>query len=171
MSAKCQKQTWMPWRAIPTSTVSIKKEPCMPLGLISDADAEKKRAPALGERAPAGIGIGSPNLCRSAVLLLAAVGAVGVVVVAWSPVRIADLASLVKTAATACKVTGSSAAISCFSTAFYEITAAETAFRSTFAARPTSQRFMVVEHDNAGNQHNDANRQFPRHDISLLLQG
>ena len=86
-------------------------------------------------------------------LLLAAVGAVGVVVVAWSPVGIADLASLVKTAATACKVTGSSAAISCFFTAFYEITAAETAFRSNFAARPTSQRFMVVEHHNAGNQH------------------
>jgi hypothetical protein len=56
---------------------------------------------------------------------------------------------LVKTAATACKVTGPSAAISCFFTAFYEITAAETAFRSTFAARPTSQRFMVVEHHNA----------------------
>jgi hypothetical protein len=46
-----------------TSTTSIEKEPGMPLSLNSDAAAEKKRAPALGERAPAGIGIGSPNLC------------------------------------------------------------------------------------------------------------
>jgi hypothetical protein len=141
----------------PTGTASIEKEPGMPLWLISDADAEKERAPALGERVPAGIGI-HPICADNAVLLLAAVGAGGVVVVAWSPVGIADLASLVKTAATACKVTGSSATISCFFTAFYEITAAETAFPSTFAARPTSQRFMVVEHHNAGKQRNHGNR-------------
>jgi len=52
----------------------------------------------------------------------------------------------------------------------YEITAAETAFRSTFADRPTSQRFMVGEHQSAGKQRNHGNRQFLPYDIPLPLQ-
>src|SRR5882724_6483579 len=38
---------------------------------------------------------------------------------------------------------------------------------SLINSRPGADKRMRI----AGNQHNDANRQFPRHDISLLLQG
>ena len=44
MSAKCQKQTFNAFASSSTSAASIEKEPSIPLSLISDADAEKKRA-------------------------------------------------------------------------------------------------------------------------------
>jgi hypothetical protein len=119
--------------------------------------------------------MGRASICPgNAALLLAAVGAVGVVV-ARSPVGIGDLASVVKYA-TACKVARSSAAKSSFAfTASAEITAVETASQSTIVgatsvkapavaaskpAAPTSQRCMVGERQSAGKQHNDGNRQF-----------
>ena len=127
------------------------------------------RHPHESERPQAMVGA---SICPgNAPLLLAAVGVVGVVV-AGSPVRIADLASMVKYA-TACKVARSSAAKSV--TASAEITAVETASQSTIVgassvkapavaaskpAAPTSQRFMVGERQSAGKQHNDGDRQF-----------
>jgi hypothetical protein len=38
------------------------------------------------------------------------------------------------------------------------------------SAAPTSKRFMVREHQSAGKQCNDGNRQFLPHDILLMLQ-
>jgi len=38
------------------------------------------------------------------------------------------------------------------------------------SAAPTSKRFMVGEHQSAGKQCNDSNRQFLPHDILLMLQ-
>jgi hypothetical protein len=84
----------------------------------------------------------------------------------------------------ACKVTESSAAKSSAAVAAAaETTAVETASQTTpveatsakapavaASTATTSQRFMVGEHQSAGKQRNDGNRQFLPHDIPLLLQ-
>jgi len=80
-----------------TRAASIEKEPGMRLSLISDADAEKSGGRYESGR-PRAIGIGSSISQEAALLIAAAVVAVGVVV-ARSPVGIADLASVVKSPA------------------------------------------------------------------------
>jgi len=71
-----------------------RKRAGMRLSLISDADAEKSGGPRYESGRPRAIGIGSISQ-EAALLIAAAVAAVGVVV-ARSPVGIADLASVVK---------------------------------------------------------------------------
>jgi hypothetical protein len=163
----------------------VEKELGKPLSLFS-ADPKKKRAPAATRaRARKLSGLDHPIwFGNAAILIAAAVSAVGVVV-ARSPVGIADLASVVKSPAD-CKVTESLAAKSSFAvTASAETTTMETASQSTTVeatsakapavaackpAAPTSQRFMVSEHQGAGKQQNDGNRRFLPHDIPLMLQ-
>ena len=74
----------------------MEKEPSIPLSLISDADAEKKRAAPWAR--PRAIGIGSYNWSHERCGLLATISPVGVVV-ARSPVGIVGLASVVKSPA------------------------------------------------------------------------
>jgi hypothetical protein len=72
-----------------------RKRAGMRLSFISDADAEKSGGPRYESGRPRAIGIGSSISQEAALLIAAAVVAVGVVV-ARSPVGIADLASVVK---------------------------------------------------------------------------
>lgn len=93
LRAKCQKQTWMSSRAILREPPRSKKS--------RDATLAYQRC-GLGGRyesgRPRAIGIGSSISQEAALLIAAAVVAVGVVV-ARSPVGIADLASVVKSPA------------------------------------------------------------------------
>jgi len=100
-----------------------------------------------------------------------------------APESSAAKSSMVKSPA-ACKVTESSAAKSSAAdaasakTAAVETTSQTTPVEATSAKAPavaastatTSQRFMVGEHQSAGKQRNDGNRQFLPHHIPLLLQ-